>query len=337
MIGSDAPIRGTGRSVFQGGRVAEMQRRRLLFAMREVVGERGLHDATVGAVCRRSRVSRRTFYELFEDRDACFLAAFEQALEELAERVLPAYRHEGRWRDRIRAGLEALLGVFDEQPQLARLCVLETLKGGGPRVLARRRRVLAVLAGAVDEGRGEARTGSDPPVLTAENAVGGTLAVVHARLLDRDPTGLSRLVPSLTAMIVLPYLGQAASRRELQRPPVIKDTNSEPTNDDGHPAHTSTDPFRDIPIRFTYRTARVLQVIGAHPGASNRQVGQAAGASDVGQMSKLLKRLQHAGLIENDGRGRASGEPNAWRLTHRGKTIQTTLGTEEHPPTTNDR
>jgi DNA-binding MarR family transcriptional regulator len=49
--------------------------------------------------------------------------------------------------------------------------------------------------------------------------------------------------------------------------------------------------------------------------------------TDQGQTSKLLKRLERAGLIENAGPGRDSGEPNAWRLTPRGQEIDTALGT----------
>lgn len=302
----------------------EMQRRRLLLAMRELAGEVGLAGATVGLVCKRSRMSRRTFYELFDGRDDCFFAAFEQALEQIGERVLPAWEQGGRWRDRIRAGLEALLGLFDEQPQLARLCVIETLTGG-PLVLARRREILKALAALVEEGRCEARAGSGPPPLTAEGTVGGVLAVIHARLLDPDSGSLAQLVPSLSGMIVFPYLGAAASQRELARPCAAEQTDT--SHDPGGTGHTGADPFRDLPLRFTYRTARVLATIAAHPGASNRQVGMDAGMTDQGQTSKLLKRLERAGLVENHGPGGESGEPNAWRLTARGLMIDAALGT----------
>jgi AcrR family transcriptional regulator len=331
----------------EGAHVVEMQRRRLLLAMEELAGEDGLADITVGAVCKRSRVSRRTFYELFNDRDDCFLAAFEHALDELAQSVLPAYEHHDTWRERIRCGLQALLAAFDERPQLARLCVIETLKGG-PAVLRRRRELLDTLAAAVDEGRivetgkpkqaranHKQRKATGPPVLTAESIVGGVLAVIHARLLtprdggdpEHDSRLLVELTPALTAMIVLPYLGAAASRQETERPLTVPDTIH--TNGHAaHPARPPADPFRDMPIRITYRTARVLAVIANHPGTSNRKIGDEAGAPDQGQVSKLLKRLQQAGLIQNHGPGNESGEPNAWQLTPQGHAIHTALGTE---------
>lgn len=308
-----------------GGHVIEMQRRRLLLAMQEIAGESGLAEASVEAVCKRSRVSRRTFYDLFADRDACFLASFELALRRIGESILPAYEHEQRWRDRIRGGLESLLALFDEQPSLARLCVVETLKGG-PAVLERRRELLDMLAGAVDRGRTEARSEGGPPPLTAEGVVGGVLAVIHARLLESAPVPLTRLAPSLVGMIVLPYLGPAASRRELARMPKPGNTGRTNTHFERRSPGANADPFRDMSIRFTYRTARVLAVIAADPGASNRHVGAGAGITDQGQASKLLTRLQRAGLIENATVGRESGEPNAWRLTPRGEAIYEALG-----------
>ena len=65
-----------------GGRggVAEIQRARMIAALVEVAGERGVGGVTVGRIVGRSGVSRRTFYELFADREDCFLAAFDQAV-----------------------------------------------------------------------------------------------------------------------------------------------------------------------------------------------------------------------------------------------------------------
>jgi AcrR family transcriptional regulator len=48
--------------------VAEIQRQRIVMAMVEVCGERGVGDLTVAHIVARSGVSRRTFYEQFADR-----------------------------------------------------------------------------------------------------------------------------------------------------------------------------------------------------------------------------------------------------------------------------
>jgi AcrR family transcriptional regulator len=321
-----------------------MQRRRLLQAMSELLGEVGIEDATVGRISKRAGVSRRTFYEVFEDREECFLATFDQAIERIAQVLGPAYARTGKWSARVRAALTVLLEHFDAHPGVARMCVVETLRAA-PEVLERRRLVLDALSAAVDEGRtpkngtgAEARHGNEPLPLTAEGVVGGALAVIHARLLaclspamgvprtgDTPPagaasadTGLSlvELANPLTAMIVQPYLGPAAARRELDGPAPKAPVTV---------ANGASDPFKGLSIRFTYRTARVLATIAQDSGASNRTIADSAGINDEGQTSRLLQRLQSAALIENRGEGHTRGEPNAWWLTERGQAIHTTL------------
>ncbi len=314
--------------VRQGAHVAEMQRRRLLHAVGEVVGEHGVTDLTVGRVCAQAGVSRRTFYEQFTDSESCLLAVLDAQLERLALELRSRYEGKRRWRDRVRDALTYLLERLDAEPSVARLCVIETLRGG-PAVLERRVRILEALAMIVDEGRGEVRTGSEPPPLTAQGVVGGVLSVVHARLLEEagDPSrgegqpardGVARPLAELTgplmAMIVHPYLGAAAARAELKRPvPVV--SLSMP--------RASTDPFKGLPIRFTYRTARVLATIAEIPGASNRHIADHSGIADEGQISRLLGRLSKCELVENS--GRVKGEPNAWKLTQRGRAIHETI------------
>jgi AcrR family transcriptional regulator len=322
-------------STREGGHVLEMQRRRLLLAHSEVLAEHGLQDASVDRICKRAGVSRRTFYDLFLDREGCFVAALELARERIAAEIGPAYMRSGRtqkahgtqradstqrahgWRMRVRAGLTALLELFDSEPALARMCVVETLKGG-PQVLAWRRVALERLVEAIDEGRGENK--SSPPPLTAEGAVGGVLSVIHTRLLERGSAPLLALVNPLMSMIVRPYLGPGVAARELDLPlPAVSPTGN------GHAPTRVQDPFKDLPIRITFRTARVLAVVGAQPGASNRAVGDAAGIADQGQISKLLRRLERSGLLSNSGEGHSQGQPNAWALTGRGEAIQRTL------------
>jgi AcrR family transcriptional regulator len=311
-----------GRGRLGRERVSEIQRARMLSAMVEVVAERGAGNATVAHVVARSGVSRRTFYELFDDREDCFLAAFDDAVEKLAALVVPAYERENAWREKIRAGLIALLELLDYDRGTGRLVIVETL-GAGPRALERRGRVLAQVIARVDGGRREAKKGDGPPPLTAEGVVGAVLAVIHARMVARmhpvtaspgagegNTVRLTELANTLMAMIVLPYLGPAAARRELARPlPAARYTSrrSAPAN-----------PLHELEMRLTYRTVRVLMAVAANPGSSNRVVGSGSGISDQGQISKLLARLHGLGLVENTGAGPARGEPNAWTLTAEG-------------------
>ena len=313
------------------GGVAEIQRARMIAALVEVAGEQGVGGLTVAHVVARSGVSRRTFYELFDDREDCFLAAFDQAVERGARRVVPAFIAPGSWRERIRAGLAALLEYLDDEPGMSALCIVDAL-GAGPVALERRTEVVRVLIDAVHEGRREAKGGAKPTRLTAEGVVGAVLAVLHARLASRGARGnggapsLAALLGPLMGMIVLPYLGQPIAAREISRP----------TPRRRRAEHPHGEPLRELDMRLTYRTVRVLLAIGElvadGRGPSNRRVAEAAGVADQGQISKLLARLEHLGLIENAGAGGpARGEPNEWRLTTKGQEIERTIRRQAAP------
>ncbi len=307
-----------GSQARDAGQVSQIQRQRLLSAAAEVTAERGAGTVTVAHVVARSGVSRRTFYELFADREDCLLAALDQAIERASAAVLPAYDPAQRWPARIRSALVALLGFMEEEPAMARLCVVESL-GAGPRALERRARVVAELIAAVDEGREVVRAGKQPPPLTAEGVVGAVLAILHTRLLEAGNEPLSRLTGPLMGAIVLPYLGQPAAERELQKPAPSLNKKKSPAR---------RDPLDGLDMRLTYRTVRVLVAIAAIPGASNRQVAAEAGIEDQGQISKLLGRLQNLGLIQNTGAGQIKGAPNAWALTARGEEVERSMRTE---------
>ncbi len=304
-----------GPSRLPRGHVTEIQRSRMLAAAVEAVEEVGYARMTVAQVIGRARVSRKTFYDVFADREDCFLAAFQQTVEQGRELVQEAYASEPVWRDGVRAGLARLLGLMDEEPGLARLCVVEAL-GAGERVLAYRAGVIEQLAKVIDEGRDGGRAGREPSELTAEGIVGAVFAVVHTRLLDEDKAPLEDLLGSLMSMIVLPYLGTRAASRELNRPAVRGTAGT------GSPGGRARDPLHGLDMRLTYRTVRVLTVIGEHPGASNREVAERSGIVDQGQMSKLLNRLSRLELLVNQGEGQERGASNAWHLTPRGAQVE---------------
>jgi AcrR family transcriptional regulator len=311
-------------------RVEEIQRLRLIAAMVDVAAERGVANVTVAHVVDRAGVSRRTFYEIFEDCEGCLFAALEDALRGVSEHVLAAYRSGGRWADRIRASLIALLEFLEADPVTGHLLIVGSL-GAGTRALERRGSVLSHVIAAVDEGRRESKVGAQVPPLTAEGVVGGVLSILHARLPvsvlsptvrgsrgDDEGDSLLGLAGPLMGMIVLPYLGASAARRELERP--IPERRAQGPRLGG-------DPLRDVGMRLTYRTVKVLLSIAETPGASNREIGQAAGIADQGQISKLLSRLQRLGLAQNTGLGPGTGAPNVWTLTDRGEAIHEAIAT----------
>ena len=304
--------------------------------MVEVCCERGAGDVGVAHVIERSGVSRRTFYELFDDREDCFTAAFEHALELATERVRGACGSGGDWWQRVRSGLVALLSFFDEEPQLARVLVVESL-AGGPRTMVLRARTIARLTDVLREGAESppARSAILVPGLAAEALVGAVLSILQNRLADPAHEPLVGLASELMSVIVLPYRGAAAARRELERPaPSLLAAAGRR----GEREPVLSDPFKAARMRLTYRTVRVLLAAAEHPGASNRLIGQTAEIADQGQISRLLRRLQRIGLVANTGIGPEKGAPNAWTLTQTGARVVASIN-DAHgsPPTDVDR
>jgi DNA-binding MarR family transcriptional regulator len=219
------------------------------------------------------------------------------------------------------------LCFLDRDPVLARVCVVQSARSTQG-VLEAREALLTRLASVLDEGRAQSTRAAQTPVLTAEGLAGAALAIVYRRLLNGEQASLTGLYGELMGMIVLPYLGSAAASRERKRSGPVCILPDTP--DTSPPARTRLeDPLRDIPMRLTYRTARVLQTAGEHPGASNRQIGEYADLYDQGQISKLLARLQRLGLLENTGEGQARGERNAWNLTTLGERVTEQLNLDE--------
>ena len=288
----------------------------MLTAAVDAVEEVGYAGMTVAQVIGRARVSRKTFYDVFADREDCFLAAFEQALDQGRARVSEAHARQPDWRVAIRAGLAALLDAMDEEPGLTKLCVVEA-QAAGPKVLERRGEAFAEAALALDRGRTTKGATGEPPEVTAEGLVGTVFTVIHTRVLERDRRPLIELLGPLMSMIVLPYLGARAAARELKLP-----TPNLQLAAGARTGRSVTDPLEGLNMRLTYRTVRVLMVVSDNPRASNREIAVGSGIADQGQISKLLNRLARLELIENLGEGQEKGAANAWQLTVRGAAVE---------------
>jgi hypothetical protein len=250
---------------------------------------------------------------------------FDECLERLSQAIDRAVSCDQHWLEKVRAGLVALLGFFDDEPGCGRLLLLDGLSAGVSDELEcsyRLRSVLAaLLAQAQDESSDPARVepivDEQPklgPALACELVAGGVFSVIRTRMLACEEEPLVELAPALMSFIAASCLGLtgAAEIASAGAPAELGNESSL--------SAIAAGPGRR-PIRATYRTACVLRAISSGPGSSNREVAQAAGLSDEGQTSKLLGRLVQRGLIENVGLGAACGEPNAWLLTADGRRV----------------
>jgi|GEM_PF-698560 len=194
---------GTGRSTDP--------RRRILDAMIETVAQRGYDRTTLDRVLLVAKVPAPVFDEHFEHKEECFLQAIDELVGRLEYIVLERLHQPAPWPERIRLGLETLLEALAENPDGARVVMVECLSAGEAAV-ARLRSTLASFVPILEEGRALAtdrRSSSTehlPPEISAA-VVGGIASIVHRRVLERNTDELPTLLPDLLYFVLMPYLG----------------------------------------------------------------------------------------------------------------------------------
>jgi AcrR family transcriptional regulator len=170
-------------------RVADYQRQRLLKAALGVAAESGYGAMSATAVVTRAGVSRKTFYDLFADRDECFLAALDEALMQMAAAVAPAWEQEGKWSKRLREALIAALRFLDDEREAGEP-VISYLVGCGPKSAELRLQVLELLREAVEEGC------SQEKALAADDGAREPFDVDDCAALSRSRGGWQGAQPS---------------------------------------------------------------------------------------------------------------------------------------------
>jgi AcrR family transcriptional regulator len=194
--------------------VRAIQRERLLAAMIKTVTEIGYNTLTVQNVLARAGISRPTFYEQFEDKEDCFLAAFDASVARMRERIEAAVADAGPgWREQLRSGITELLRFIVEEPEEARTVIVEA-RASSPAGLRRRDELLDQFAGCIDALVRE-DLDETPSAIAAAGIVGGIESVLYARLQKGETDQLEALLPSLMYFAVLTYAGQEAAGEEL--------------------------------------------------------------------------------------------------------------------------
>ncbi|MBX5470419.1 MAG: TetR/AcrR family transcriptional regulator [Thermoleophilaceae bacterium] len=188
------------------------QRERMLRGVASAVAEKGYASMTVADIIVRAGVSRKTFYEHFADREECFVTAYDEALSLLLAAVTEAYEQPGEWPSRVRAAIGAFLEYLSREPEFARMCIVEAMSAGDA-VLDRREAALRNFALLLDAGRSFGPR--ELPALTADTVIGGIYNVVYTYVRRGQTKRLPKLLPQLTYIALLPYIGHEQAAQEL--------------------------------------------------------------------------------------------------------------------------
>lgn len=190
--------------------VAENQRERLLNGVVEAVAENGYNAATISRITAAAKISRRTFYEYFEGKEDCFLAAYEMIEAHVLDSMLAAPGAGEEWPERVRARLAALLDVLARDTAVSRVFLVEPLAAGGD-IAARYREAMQLVAATL---RPEPPPSELDMEIRDQALIGGIATLIVRRLNTGGATHLHELLPDLVELALAPYLGREEAKRQ---------------------------------------------------------------------------------------------------------------------------
>jgi len=201
-----------GRHGFTREQVEHNQRERLIAALATTVAARGYGTVTITDITREAQVSRRVFYANFEGKEECFLAAFEVVAEHIRELAAEAASGVEDWPHQAIAASRALLSFFAAEPDLARLCLVES-QSAGPAISARFHEAVHEAVPYLRLGRAERGQSRDLPPTTEESTLGALVMLASRKVAAGEAAQLVDLLPDFAEFVLSPYLGAEEASR----------------------------------------------------------------------------------------------------------------------------
>ncbi len=326
-------IGGRGHGIGLTTRV-EPQRARILAAMAELACERGFAGCSVEAVIKRAGVSRRTFYEQFDGLKGCFVAVLDLGAETVNDLIERAFAEHESWLDGLRWALASLLVLFDSEPQLARVWLVESMTAGRWALEHREARLAELFLMITQAWPPPASM--QPAPLVIEGVFASVRSIVVQRLVTRDAEvegPLLELLPALMGLIAAPFVSARAQEREIERgeelvrsiavgelrpvlaPRVGGESGLPPPRIGPAVTDPALPPLLSNPS--AHRARRCLLFVAESPGASNTHIAAGIGVEHKAQISQLLAQLSREGLLLKTTHG--PGKHNEWQLSTDGK------------------
>lgn len=187
-------------------------------AMVRAAARKGYEATTVAEVAAAAEISRQRFDELFADKQACFLAAYDAAVDVLLAYVTSTFESaaDAPWPDRIVAALRSGIEFMAAEADIARMAVVE-ISAVGEDARIRYREALTRFVPLLDQGRAASAQGRDLPPDTANFAIGAVTARIFDEVRAGRATELPRILPELAYAVLMPYLGPEAAEAEMAR------------------------------------------------------------------------------------------------------------------------
>lgn len=260
-----------------GKQVVDHQLGRMYAATIDLVAADGYGSLTVAGITRFAGLSKRTFYEHFDDKDDCFLATYDVIVRHVARTVLVAQRDEADWEGELRAGFVAFAREVAERPKAARLALVEIFAAGGG-ALGRMRHTEGLFEAVIAQSFSRSDDGVELPSLLIKGIVAGGMRVARARLLSGQER---ELVGDAGALMQWALCLRHPVAAETCTPPVVTRAVAHNTLEPPAPELVVADPgeLLDAERRMILGVVIVLVAREGYGALSVRAIRRAAGIS----------------------------------------------------------
>jgi AcrR family transcriptional regulator len=192
--------------------VAAHQRERLFAATVELVAKRGYRNTSIDHIVRAARVGYVAFYDLFDSKEDCFLAAFDRIVAETATALAAAVDREAVWPRQIAAALDCVLDLIVDDPRRARVALVE-VQAAGPVAYLHYEEAIDRTVPKLREGRAFNPDTAGLSETLEEAVLGGLIWVVHQRLVKGELQQTEPLLEECVQIALSPYLGDGEAKK----------------------------------------------------------------------------------------------------------------------------
>jgi AcrR family transcriptional regulator len=192
--------------------VAAHQRERLFAATVDLVAKRGYRNTSIDHIVKAARVGYVAFYDLFEGKEDCFLAAFERIVAETTETVAAAVAEETEWPRQIAAALGCTLDLIVADPKRARVALVE-VQAAGPLAYARYEETIDRTVPMLRKGRASNPDAAELSATLEEAVLGGIIWVIHQCLVKGELKQTEPLLEETIQIALSPYVGDGEAKQ----------------------------------------------------------------------------------------------------------------------------
>jgi AcrR family transcriptional regulator len=193
--------------------VADAQRRRIRRATGELIAKRGYGGVSIELIVKRARVSFKTFYKLYGNKEEAFADLFDTTTAATADRVREALAtSECPWPEQVSLALRTFFEAVLAEPLIARACLVEG-PTAGPEILGRYEQVAKAFVPIFIEGRKYNPEAEALPKTLEDTLAGAVLWSVYQRLTLSETDRIAELIPENVELVLRPYIGEAEAAR----------------------------------------------------------------------------------------------------------------------------